>query len=502
MDEANADVIAIDAPPAWAPQGRSRLTERLLAEMNLHAFNTPSAEHAGSNRFYAWMEAGFQVFEVAAAHGFQRYRAGDPKRTAMEVFPHASAAVLAGCLPPKGTTKKAWRARVLRAHGVATHELTTADRIDAALCALTGLLALDGQALRSRRPEGGSHRAPLGRLAGAPVPSGAPRGERRVHGPVVPGMRLRRAGLPRADPQRVRPGARREAQVHALASGEGRAGFDRGVAATGLDAPAGGAMSDERRFDTRAIHAGQEPEALYGSVNVPIYQTSTYAQDRRGLGQGLGLRAGREPHAGSLPAGAGLARGWRHLSRLLERSRRRDDVAAHAPPGRPRGARRRRVRGDAPVDGQGPRTLGTDAHDRRPHGPGGHPGRAPRRDPVPVDRDALEPLAQDRRHRGCLERRARRGRSGRRRQHVRDAGAAASARARCRRRGPQRHEVPRRAFRPDRRRAGHERRRAERSRGRSSSTPSAPYQDRWTRTSPSVASRRSASGWSATVRTP
>jgi cystathionine gamma-synthase len=32
------------------------------------------------------------------------------------------------------------------------------------------------------------------------------------------------------------------------------------------------------RFETKAIHAGQEPEALYGAVNVPIYQTSTYAQ--------------------------------------------------------------------------------------------------------------------------------------------------------------------------------------------------------------------------------
>ena len=36
-------------------------------------------------------------------------------------------------------------------------------------------------------------------------------------------------------------------------------------------------MSD--RFETRAIHAGQEPEPLYGAVNVPIYQTSTYAQE-------------------------------------------------------------------------------------------------------------------------------------------------------------------------------------------------------------------------------
>ena len=32
------------------------------------------------------------------------------------------------------------------------------------------------------------------------------------------------------------------------------------------------------RFETKAIHAGQEPDQVYGAVNVPIYQTSTYAQ--------------------------------------------------------------------------------------------------------------------------------------------------------------------------------------------------------------------------------
>jgi cystathionine gamma-synthase len=32
------------------------------------------------------------------------------------------------------------------------------------------------------------------------------------------------------------------------------------------------------RFETKAIHAGQEPEPTYGAVSVPIYQTSTYAQ--------------------------------------------------------------------------------------------------------------------------------------------------------------------------------------------------------------------------------
>jgi cystathionine gamma-synthase len=36
------------------------------------------------------------------------------------------------------------------------------------------------------------------------------------------------------------------------------------------------------RFETKAIHAGQEPEPAHGAVNVPIYQTSTYAQEEAG----------------------------------------------------------------------------------------------------------------------------------------------------------------------------------------------------------------------------
>jgi hypothetical protein len=63
------DVIAIDAPPVWAPNGSSRLTERLLAEVNIHAFNTPAARNGHGHPFYAWMEVGFEVFNVAAARG-------------------------------------------------------------------------------------------------------------------------------------------------------------------------------------------------------------------------------------------------------------------------------------------------------------------------------------------------------------------------------------------------------------------------------------------------
>ena len=42
-------------------------------------------------------------------------------------------------------------------------------------------------------------------------------------------------------------------------------------------------------FNTRAIHAGQEPDPATGAVVVPVHLTSTYKQD--GVG---GLRGGYE----------------------------------------------------------------------------------------------------------------------------------------------------------------------------------------------------------------
>ena len=40
------------------------------------------------------------------------------------------------------------------------------------------------------------------------------------------------------------------------------------------------------RFETRAIHAGQEPDEATGAVIVPIYQTSTYRQEAVGVHKG------------------------------------------------------------------------------------------------------------------------------------------------------------------------------------------------------------------------
>jgi cystathionine gamma-synthase len=43
---------------------------------------------------------------------------------------------------------------------------------------------------------------------------------------------------------------------------------------------------DAAGFETRAIHAGQEPDTATGAVVVPIYQTSTFAQSEVGVHQG------------------------------------------------------------------------------------------------------------------------------------------------------------------------------------------------------------------------
>src|ERR671933_2393925 len=39
-------------------------------------------------------------------------------------------------------------------------------------------------------------------------------------------------------------------------------------------------------FETRAIHAGQDPDPATGAIITPIYQTSTYVQDAVGVNKG------------------------------------------------------------------------------------------------------------------------------------------------------------------------------------------------------------------------
>ena len=53
-------------------------------------------------------------------------------------------------------------------------------------------------------------------------------------------------------------------------------------------------------FATTAIHTGSEPDEATGSVTVPIYQTSTYAQDALGKHKGYEYARTQNPTRSAL----------------------------------------------------------------------------------------------------------------------------------------------------------------------------------------------------------
>ncbi len=187
VGSSGADVVAIDAPASWALSGRSRLTERELRWFGLQCFNTPSDRRMADHPFYEWMAVGFRVYE-AVAETHPRYRGtGSVKGTAIEVFPHATAVVLAGCLPPDGVTKRAWRRAVLRDQGVDVRALRSLDQVDAALAALTGVLALARRFSAPGDPREGQIVLPAASLPGHPYRRGV-RPPPEALQPALPGL--------------------------------------------------------------------------------------------------------------------------------------------------------------------------------------------------------------------------------------------------------------------------------------------------------------------------
>jgi predicted nuclease with RNAse H fold len=172
VSELGPDVVAIDAPPGWASSGRSRLTERELRLFGIQCFNTPSDARMAQHPFYEWMTVGFEVFRALHA-SFPRYRSGSVRGTAIEVFPHATAVVLAGCLPPRGVPTHAWRREVLAAKGIDPRGLRSADQVDAALAALTGRLALERRFSAPGDPREGQIVLPVVALPARPYRRGA-----------------------------------------------------------------------------------------------------------------------------------------------------------------------------------------------------------------------------------------------------------------------------------------------------------------------------------------
>lgn len=142
LEELRPAIVCIDSPSGWALTGRSRLAERELARRGIQAYATP--QDPGDHPFYRWMREGISLY-CQLESVYPLFRGSDPSGTAAEVFPNASAVLLAGRRRRPEESKAAFRRLVLRQSGVDDLALPTTDRVDAALGALTGVLAIEEQ---------------------------------------------------------------------------------------------------------------------------------------------------------------------------------------------------------------------------------------------------------------------------------------------------------------------------------------------------------------------
>ncbi len=139
-DEIRPQIVCVDSPSGWSKSGSSRQAERELAKMRISSFATGA--DPGDHSFYRWMRVGFALF-AAIADRYPLFEGDEPSGRAAEVFPHASSVLLAGRAKTQSETKVQFRRKVLRSRGIDESALPSIDRVDAALAALTGLLALE-----------------------------------------------------------------------------------------------------------------------------------------------------------------------------------------------------------------------------------------------------------------------------------------------------------------------------------------------------------------------
>lgn len=142
----DAQVIAIDAPCAWATQGSSRLAERRLrvGGETVQCFKTPARTRAMGRPFYEWVFHGEKLYQSLLLH-YPLFDGTERRgKTVIETFPHAITCALAGRLipaRPKATTRR----RLLREEGYDDQPLANIDFVDAALCALAAVRFLFGR---------------------------------------------------------------------------------------------------------------------------------------------------------------------------------------------------------------------------------------------------------------------------------------------------------------------------------------------------------------------
>lgn len=136
--EQYAQVIAIDAPCAWASVGNSRLAERSLAIAGetIQCFKTPTRASAVGRAFYDWVFNGEKLYQ-SLIPSYRLFDGTNQRRgIILETFPHAVVCELRGEIVP-ARPKAATRRRILREQGYDDQNLGNIDFVDAALCALT-----------------------------------------------------------------------------------------------------------------------------------------------------------------------------------------------------------------------------------------------------------------------------------------------------------------------------------------------------------------------------
>jgi predicted nuclease with RNAse H fold len=140
--------VGVDAPCQWRTGEAGRQAERALAQQRIALFSTPTRELALASKsgFYEWMFSGERIYEVFVPHFPLYTNAGKTLgRVCFETFPHAITCALLKNEAASAKRKRTQRRQVLEEAGIRTLSLRSVDEVDAALCALTANLLLDGR---------------------------------------------------------------------------------------------------------------------------------------------------------------------------------------------------------------------------------------------------------------------------------------------------------------------------------------------------------------------
>ena len=174
-------------------------------------------------------------------------------------------------------------------------------------------------------------------------------------------------------------------------------------------------------FETRAIHAGQEPDPATGAVTTPIYQTSTFAQEAVGVHKGYDYARVGEPDPHRARGMPRVARERRARPRVLVGIGATTTIMHLLDPGDHVVCVNDVYGGTYRMFSQVYEPKGYRFDYATPEELVRRATRADRRRTARLDRDADEPAAEHRRHRGGRRRREGGRGAPRRRQHVRDA---------------------------------------------------------------------------------